>query len=142
MLKRTEIAIFILLAFGILRNPKYKLLHVVWSGFNEAFRAFFPGEDPVTWMKNFHKEDLIELHLARGGAMFKPSINLLHSLSEEERVVSARQRLFLERFAVAWQLRRKCEQQPTSNVSVEQRAEDLWIEGKTLEALRLLGYLE
>lgn len=62
---------FILEAIVKLRAPtaKSKGIHSVFSGFNEAFRAYFPGEDPVAWTKKLADEGKLATRLVRGGAM-------------------------------------------------------------------------
>lgn len=62
---------FILDAIVKLRTPagKSKGIHSVFSGFNEAFRAYFPGEDPVAWTQKLAAEGKIVTRLVRGGAM-------------------------------------------------------------------------
>lgn len=42
---------FVMLAIAKLKHPKYKGLHSVYSGFNDAFRDYYPGEDPVAAVK-------------------------------------------------------------------------------------------
>jgi hypothetical protein len=62
---------FILQAIVRLRSPgsKFKGIHSVYSGFNEAFRTYFPGEDPVTWTKKLEMEGKIVTRPVRGGVM-------------------------------------------------------------------------
>lgn len=38
---------FVIRAMKTLRKGSYKGLHVVYSGFNDAFRQYFPGDNPV-----------------------------------------------------------------------------------------------
>lgn len=42
---------FVLLAIEKLSTPERKTVHTVFSGFNEAFREYFPGGDPVKEVK-------------------------------------------------------------------------------------------
>jgi len=60
---------FILEAIVKLRTDKSKGIHSVFSGFNEAFRSYFPGEDPVAWTKKLESEGKIVTRVVRGGAM-------------------------------------------------------------------------
>lgn len=59
---------FILKAIRDLRSPGYRGIHTVFSGFNEAFRAHFPGLDPVKTTKRLFKAGVITLKHVRGGA--------------------------------------------------------------------------
>ncbi len=62
---------FVLEAIVKLRAPNARSrgIHSVYSGFNEAFRAYFPGEDPVAWTQKLAAEGKIVTRLVRGGAM-------------------------------------------------------------------------
>lgn len=62
---------FILQAIVRLRSPgaKFKGIHTVYSGFNEAFRTYFPGEDPIIWTKKLEGEGKIVIRTVRGGVM-------------------------------------------------------------------------
>lgn len=60
---------FTILAIEKLKDPKYEWLHVVWSHFNEAFRAYFGGLDPVTEVKKLVEAGKIRYRLAKGGAV-------------------------------------------------------------------------
>jgi hypothetical protein len=59
---------FVKRAIVSLRKDPYKGIHSVYSGFNEAFRAYF-NEDPVKWTNQLASEGAIELRPARGGIM-------------------------------------------------------------------------
>ena len=51
----------------------YKGVHTVYQGFNEAFRAYFPGDDPVIWIKQAEKQGLISVIPTKGGVrIYKP----------------------------------------------------------------------
>lgn len=50
-----------------LRVGKYKGIHTVFSGFNDAFRRHF-GEDPVVATKALADAGKIALRIAKGGA--------------------------------------------------------------------------
>ena len=46
----------------------YKGVHTTYSGFNTAFRALFPGDDPVEATTQAHADGVIVSRPARGGA--------------------------------------------------------------------------
>lgn len=60
---------FVLRAYEKLRDPKYKGLHVVYSGFNEAFREYYRDEglDVREVIDELVKEEFIKKAPARGG---------------------------------------------------------------------------
>lgn len=60
---------FVLRAIRALRKPGYKGIHSVYSGFNEAFRRYFGGRDPVEATSRLAKEGKIILRPVRGGVM-------------------------------------------------------------------------
>ena len=51
-----------------LRNPKYKGIHVVYTGFNEAFRQYF-DEEPRPIVEQLVKEGFLVSSPAKGGAI-------------------------------------------------------------------------
>jgi hypothetical protein len=51
-----------------LRKPPYRGIHSVYSGFNEAFRAYF-GRDPVEATNRLAQEGKLIIRPARGGVM-------------------------------------------------------------------------
>lgn len=51
-----------------LAKPGYTSIHVVYSGFNNAFREYF-GEDPRAIVDQLAKDGVITLRLAKGGAL-------------------------------------------------------------------------
>ena len=59
---------FVKKAIVSLRKEPYKGIHSVYSGFNEAFRAYF-NEDPVKWTNQLATEGVLEIRPARGGIM-------------------------------------------------------------------------
>jgi hypothetical protein len=59
---------FVKKAIVSLRKNPYKGIHSVYSGFNEAFRAYF-NEDPIKWTNQLSAEGVIEIRPARGGVM-------------------------------------------------------------------------
>ena len=58
---------FVLMAIQTLRKKKYKGIHTVYSGFNDAYRKYF-GTDPVEATKRLAAEGKIVLRPARKGA--------------------------------------------------------------------------
>jgi hypothetical protein len=60
---------FVKKAIVSLRKPPYKGIHSVYSGFNEAFRKYFKGEDPVKVVNDLAKEGKISLRPVKGGVM-------------------------------------------------------------------------
>lgn len=51
-----------------LAKPGYHSIHVVYSGFNNAFREYF-GEDPRPHVDQLAKDGVITLRPAKGGAL-------------------------------------------------------------------------
>lgn len=60
---------FVLLAIEALRKPPYKGIHSVYSGFNQAFREYFPGLDPVQITSQMAEEGKIVVRPVKGGVM-------------------------------------------------------------------------
>lgn len=48
-------------------SPGYTRIHVVYSGFNDAFREYF-GEDPRPYVDQLAKDGVITIRPAKGGA--------------------------------------------------------------------------
>jgi len=59
---------FVKKAIQKLRKGEYKGIHTVFSGFNEAFRKYFDGADPVEATKELVKKGIIVSRPVRGGA--------------------------------------------------------------------------
>ena len=60
---------FVLQAIVALKTEKFKGVHVVRSGFNQAFRDYFGDEaDPIETTTQMRKEGKIAIFLAKGGA--------------------------------------------------------------------------
>ena len=57
---------FVVKAIKKLRRPPYKGIHAVYSGFNQAFRAYF-NKDPVEVTTKLANEGKIALRPVRGG---------------------------------------------------------------------------
>ena len=60
---------FIKKAVVSLRKEGYKGIHTVYAGFNEAFKKYFPGENPVDATNALAKEGKIVIRPVRGGVM-------------------------------------------------------------------------
>jgi len=60
---------FVLKAIERLKVPPYKGIHSVFSGFNEAFREYFPLLDPVEVTTQLAKEGKIVIQPARKGVI-------------------------------------------------------------------------
>ena len=59
---------FIIRAIKKLRNPPYKGIHSVYSGFNQAFKDYF-GTNPVETTQRLSQEGKITIRPVRGGVM-------------------------------------------------------------------------
>ena len=60
---------FTLSAIPKLRTGKYRGIHSVFSGFNEAFKVYFKGENPVDHQKDMVKRGKLVTIPAKKGAM-------------------------------------------------------------------------
>ena len=60
---------FVKKAIVNLRKPGYKGIHTVFSGFNEAFKRYFEGENPVEVTQKLAEEGKIVLRPVKGGVM-------------------------------------------------------------------------
>jgi len=60
---------FVREAMDKLIEPPYKGMHVVFTGFNEAFRAYFPDKSPRAELDKLVEEGVIVVHRATGGAI-------------------------------------------------------------------------
>ena len=60
---------FIKQAILKLRTGDYRGIHSVYSGFNEAFKKYFDGEDPVKATNQLAKEGKIVIRPAKGGVV-------------------------------------------------------------------------
>jgi hypothetical protein len=84
---------FVIRAIRALRKPGYKGIHSVYSGFNEAFRKYFGGRDPVEVTNRLASEGKIVVRPARGGVMlYLPEDGVPPTTSADEaleRILSA-----------------------------------------------------
>lgn len=60
---------FVKKAIVSLRKEGYKGIHSVYSGFNEAFKKYFAGENPVDVTNKLAQEGKIIIRPVRGGVM-------------------------------------------------------------------------
>jgi hypothetical protein len=60
---------FMRLAVVRLRNANFKGIHSVYSGFNEAFRKYFEGADPVKATMELAEAGKLILRPAKNGVM-------------------------------------------------------------------------
>lgn len=60
---------FVKKAITSLRREGYKGIHTVYSGFNEAFRKYFPADDPIKVTNQLAQEGKIVLRPVKGGVM-------------------------------------------------------------------------
>lgn len=60
---------FVLLAIDKLTKAPYKGMHVVFTGFNDAFREAFPGKDPREELDKLADKGVIRIRPAKGGAV-------------------------------------------------------------------------
>lgn len=60
---------FIKKAIVTLRKDNYKGIHTVYSGFNNAFKKYFDGENPIDATNKLAKEGKIVLRPVKGGVM-------------------------------------------------------------------------
>jgi hypothetical protein len=60
---------FVKKAIMNLRKEGYKGIHSVYSGFNEAFKKYFDGENPVEVTNQLAQEGKIVIRPVKGGVM-------------------------------------------------------------------------
>jgi hypothetical protein len=60
---------FVKLAVGRLRLENYKGIHSVYSGFNDAFKSYFDGANPVDATGELARLGKIVLRPVKGGVM-------------------------------------------------------------------------
>jgi hypothetical protein len=69
MTKKVTPEEFVKLAIAKLRNEPYKGIHSVYSGFNEAFKKYFAGDDPITLTNQMAEDGKIALRPVKGGVV-------------------------------------------------------------------------
>ena len=60
---------FIKKAILSLRKDNYKGIHTVYSGFNSAFKEYFPNEDPIKVTNALAKDGKLAIRPVKGGVM-------------------------------------------------------------------------
>ncbi|MBI4698235.1 MAG: hypothetical protein HY758_04835 [Nitrospirae bacterium] len=60
---------FIRKAVVSLRKDGYKGIHTVYSGFNSAFKKYFPDEDPIAATNKLAQEGKLIIRPVKGGVM-------------------------------------------------------------------------
>jgi hypothetical protein len=60
---------FVRKAVVSLRKEGYKGIHTVFSGFNDAFKKYFEGENPVEVTNKLAQEGKIVIRPVKGGVM-------------------------------------------------------------------------
>jgi hypothetical protein len=69
MSKKISSEEFVKLAIVKLRNEPYKGIHSVYSGFNEAYKKYFGGDDPIQLTNRLAEEGKIALRPVKGGVV-------------------------------------------------------------------------
>lgn len=72
MTQKLTVEEFVFRAIEKLAPEGKQTIHTVFSGFNEAFREYFPGQDPIEEVKKLHEAGKISFGLRRGGAIIAP----------------------------------------------------------------------
>jgi hypothetical protein len=85
MTKKISTEEFVRLAIVKLRNEPYKGIHSVYSGFNEAFKDYYGGQDPVQATTRLAEDGKIVIRPMKGGVvLYLPEeAPLVKSRSEE-----------------------------------------------------------
>jgi len=60
---------FVRLAVQKLRADPYKGIHSVYSGFNEAFKKYFAGQDPVQFTNSLAEDGKLVIRPMKGGVV-------------------------------------------------------------------------
>jgi len=60
---------FVRLAVASLRLDNYKGIHSVYSGFNDAFKSYFEGANPIEATGELSRTGKISLRPVKGGVM-------------------------------------------------------------------------
>ncbi len=60
---------FVKKAIVSLRKEGFKGIHTVYSGFNDAFKKYYEGENPIDATNRLGKDGKIVLRPAKGGLM-------------------------------------------------------------------------
>jgi hypothetical protein len=60
---------FVRLAIQRLRSEPYKGIHSVYSGFNEAFKKYYGGQDPIEFTNGLAEDGKIVIRPMKGGVV-------------------------------------------------------------------------
>jgi hypothetical protein len=60
---------FVRLAIQRLRSEPYRGIHSVYSGFNEAFKKYYGGQDPVEFTNGLAEDGKIVIRPMKGGVV-------------------------------------------------------------------------
>lgn len=81
---RLTVEEFALRAIEKLAEPGRQTIHTVYSGFNDGFRKYFPGQDPVKEVGKLVEQCKISFRFCRGGALIgKPGAIARQDSSKE-----------------------------------------------------------
>jgi hypothetical protein len=69
MSKKIAAEEFVRLAIQKLRTEPYKGIHSVYSGFNEAFKKYFAGQDPVQFTNGLAEDGKLVIRPMKGGVV-------------------------------------------------------------------------
>ena len=69
MNEKLSIEAFVFRAIEKLARPGCKGIHAVYSGFNSAFRDYFPGSDPRSEVAKLVADKKVEVRPVKGGVM-------------------------------------------------------------------------
>ena len=140
---------FILLSYELLRgngseSKPYERMHTVYSNFNSTFRKIFPTVDPVAYCQARAEEGLLQLSLARGGALLKPCLSMLVEPTCKQKALAKRYRLLLtdvvQKREVKKAAREAAKLLKPAGSKLEKRAQTIWQDGDIDAALKKLGY--
>lgn len=84
MNKTLTVEEFVLLAIEKLPAEGKHTIHTVYSGFNEAFREYFPDKDPIDEVKKLFEVGKISFRFCKGGAIIaKPGVIQMPKKAED-----------------------------------------------------------
>lgn len=69
MTKKLSPEEFVKLAIAKLRNEPYKGIHSVYSGFNEAFKKYYAGDDPIKLTNQMSEDEKLIIRPVKGGVV-------------------------------------------------------------------------
>lgn len=148
----TAIRYFFLYGFDLLRgvNPKdgqpWRWCHVVYSGFNKAFKEYFPEEDPVEASRRMVIAKVIITALSKGGANFKPLPEAFTTPTGAEKEVADQVSTFLLEFVEKKNAKKRANGagrkilRGNARKEAEARAQELAAKGDFKGAMEILGF--